>query len=195
MCCFQIFQLTALVVKGPSELHPVFSVSLKGVAIDHDKAKGAVACVQDFVRHPLFTQRNFSLETGIKMLNTAVTVADAVQNSSEFDPWGALGVEAGLVIADLKSCREKIVSRRKVVKDTRERWFGAETVASSAVGETAPRTTVRISDVVEVGDVKYDEEHEKLGLPCYSLSASSPGKSKKRQVPVSLGVEKNTNFC
>ena len=94
----------------------------------------AVACVQDFVRHPLFTQRYFFSETGVSILNAAVTAADAVQNSAKFDPWGAIGVEAGPVIADLKSCREKIVSRRKAVRDTRERWFSAEIVASSAVG-------------------------------------------------------------
>ena len=166
MCCFQIFQLTELVVKDPSELHPVFIVSLNGVAISHEKVKGAVACVQDFVRHPLFTQRNFFSETGISMLNTAVTAADAVRNTSKFDPWGTIGVEAGLVIADVKSCREKIVSQRKAVKDTLERWFGAETVASSAIGEAAPRTTVRISDIVEVGDVQYVEKPDKLGLRC-----------------------------
>ena len=36
------------------------------------------------------------------MLNSAVTAADAVQNSAHFDPWGAIGVEAGPVIIDLK---------------------------------------------------------------------------------------------
>ena len=64
-------------VKGPSEVHPVFTVSLDGVAMDHEKVKGAVACVQDFVRHPSFTQRSFFSETGIGMLNSAVTAADA----------------------------------------------------------------------------------------------------------------------
>ena len=111
------------------------------------------------------------------MLNTAVTPADAVQNSSKFDPWGAIGVETGTVIADVKSRREKIVSRRKAVRDTRERWFSAETVASSAVGDTALHTFVRISDVVEVGDLQYVEEHEKLGRPC--CSRSSPGRAKR----------------
>ena len=82
-------------MKGPSELHPVFTVSLDGVAIDYEKVKGAVACVQDFVRHPLFTQRSFFSATGISMLNTAVTAANVVQNSDRFDPWGAIGVEAG----------------------------------------------------------------------------------------------------
>ena len=175
-------------VKGPSEVHPVFTVSLDGVAIDHEKVKGAVACVQDFVCHPSFTQRSFFSETGIGMLNTAVTAADAVRNSAQFDPWGAIAVEAGPFIIDLKSCREKILSQRKAIKDTRERWFDAETVASSAVGESAPQTTVRISDVVEVGDVQYVAEHEKLGLPC--CSRSSPGKGKKRQSSASLGISK-----
>ena len=194
LCCFQIFQLTALVVKRPSELHPVFTVSFDGVSISHAKVEGAVACVQDFGRHPLFTQRNFFSETGISMLNTAVTAADAVRHSSKFDPWGAIGVEAGPVVADLKSCREKVVPRRKAFRDTRECWFCAETIASSAVGEAAPRTTVRVSFVVEVRDKKYVEEHDKLGLPC--CSPSSLGKSKKMRVPVSpIVANKKTIFC
>ena len=72
------------------------------------------------------------------MLNTAVTAADAVRNSARFDPWGAIDVEAGPVIADLKGCREKVMPQRKAVKDTPELWFSAETVDSSAVGESAP---------------------------------------------------------
>ena len=122
------------------------------------------------------------------MLNTAVAAADAVQNSARFDPWGGIDVEVGPVVADLKSCREKVMSQRKAMKDTRERWFSAETVASSAVGESALRTTVRISVVVEVGDVQYVAEHEKLGLHCCSRSTSSPGNSRKRRAPVSPGV-------
>ena len=122
------------------------------------------------------------------MLNTAVTAADAVQNSATFDPWGAIGVEASPVKADLKSCPKKFLSQRKAMKDTRERWFSGETVASSVVGETAPRTSVRISDVVEVGDMQYVAEHEKLGPPCCSRSASNPGK--KRRAPMSPGVAK-----
>ena len=62
-----------------------------------------MACVQDFVRHPLFTQRSFFSETGISVLNTAVTAADAARNSSRVYPWGGIDVEAGPVVADLKS--------------------------------------------------------------------------------------------
>ena len=97
------------------------------------------------------------------MLNTAVTAADAVQNSARFDLWGANDVEAGPVVADLNSCCEKILSQRKAMKDTRERWFSAETVTSSAVGESAPRTTFRISDVVEVGDLRQVPGKERRG--------------------------------
>ena len=71
---------------GLSVLHSIFTFPLNGVAIDHENVKGAVACVQHSVRHPLFTQRNFFSETGISMLNTAVTAADAVRISSKFDP-------------------------------------------------------------------------------------------------------------
>ena len=180
-------------VKGPSEMHPVFTVSLDGVAIDHEKVKGAVACVQDFVCHPSFTQRSFFSETGIRMLNNAVNAADTVRNSARFDPWGAINVEGGPVIIDLKSCRVKILSQRKAVRDTRERWFSVETVASSAVGESAPKTTVRISDVVEVGDVQYVAEHEKLGLPC--CSRSSPGERKEEAVVRKSWSCKKAIFC
>ena len=89
---------------------------------------------------------------------------------------------------------EKIVLWRKAVKDTRERRFGAECVPSSALGESAPRMTVRISDVVEVGDVQYVGGHSKLGLPCCSRSLPSPGKSKKRRAPVSPVATKNNSL-
>ena len=39
--------------------------------------------------------------------------------------------------------------------------------------------------------MQYVAEHKKLGLPCCSKSASSPGKSKKRRAPVSPGATKN----
>ena len=109
MCCFLVFQLTALVVRGPADLHSVFTVSPDWIAIDHEEVKGTLACVQDSVRG-LFTHRNFYPEIAISVLNTAVTAADAVRHTFEFDTWGAFIVEAGIVIADLKSCREKVVS-------------------------------------------------------------------------------------
>ena len=52
-----------------------------------------------------------------------------------------------------------------------------------------------ISDIVEVGDLQYVEEHDKLGLFCWSRAVSSPGKSKRGRLPVSPDVAKKTVFC
>ena len=188
--CFQVPQLTSLVVMGPSESHPYFTVSLNGVKIDHEEAKKANACVQPFVRSPLFTQRIFFSATGITMLNIANASADAVQQRSEFHPWGAIGVEAGTVIADLAAYREKICLRRKTTKVTPEYWFGADSVASSLVGEAAPRTTVRNSDLVEVGDLQYVDEHHKRDLPSCKRYMPSSGKGKKRRDSIGRVISK-----
>ena len=144
LCCFQVFHLTSIVVKGSAVSHPIVTVSLDGVAIDHEKVIGAVASVQDFVRHPLFIQRRFFSETGINMLNTAVAAADAGRHNSEFAFWRAIGVKAGPEIVDLKSCLEKVLLRRKTVTDTRERSFGAHNVASSTFGEAEPRARLSV---------------------------------------------------
>ena len=64
-------------------------------------------------------------------------------------------MQEGPVIVNLKSCRGKVLLERKIVEHAREweRWFGADSVASSAVSEAAPHTTVRIAYVVGVGDI------------------------------------------
>ena len=153
-------------VRDPSKLHPIFTVSPCGVVIDHGKVKWAVACVQVFVRYPLFTQRSSFFGTGIGILNTAIAAADAVRHSSEPKPWRAIGVEVGPVVADLKSSREKNMLRLKTVKDTQERWFGADTVASSAVGGAVHLTTIGIPDVIEVEDVQKIGEHRVYEILC-----------------------------
>ena len=132
-------------------------------------------------------------ETRIIMLNIPVTAADAVRRSSEFDPWGAIRIEGGPVIADLKSCRQKVVSRRKAVKDTGERWFGAGTVASSPVSEAAPRPTVRISDVVEVGVVQYVDERNKVSIVVVDL-CQVPGRARGDECRWVLLLQKKTIF-
>ena len=38
-------------------------------------------------------------------------------------------MEAGLAFADLTSCREKVLLRRKIVEDIWERWFDGECCA------------------------------------------------------------------
>ena len=164
-------------MKAPSQWHPTFTMSLIGVAIEQEEVKGAVAYVQDFVLNPLFTQRKLFSQTGINIINYCF--ADSVQITSEFDHWRAIWVEADPVNADPKTGCEKVLLRRKTTKGTLERWFGAESVASSVVGEAAPRKTVGISDAVEVGNVQYVDKHDKVGLSCSSWSKQILEKCKR----------------
>ena len=58
------------------------------------------------------------------------------------------------------------------------------------VALTAPRKTVRISDVVEVGEVQCIDKHNERGLHCCSWSLPSPEKGKERRVSVSSFMPK-----
>ena len=120
ICCFHVLQLTTLLLRGPSEWQSNFTVSLNGVATDHEERKRAIACVQDFVGNPLFTQRYCFSQTVNTILKTAIAFADAVQHSYEVDPWRAIGLDAGPLIADLEVYREKFLLRGKSTKDTLE---------------------------------------------------------------------------
>ena len=77
-----------------------------------------------------------------------------------------------------------MVVRRKEARDTSERWFGVRSIESSEVGEPSCWTGVRISDVVEVGQVEYlSESVPARDQPCSSTTVSrrSPGKEKLKR--------------
>ena len=90
------------------------------------------------------------------MLVSAVDAAGSMRDQSTCKPWANVlpeGYEATLV--DLKKAYDAVVVRRKEARDTSERWFGVRSVESSEVGEPSCRAGVRISNVVEVGQVEY----------------------------------------
>ena len=62
---FSGLPIDKFVVRGPSESHLSFTVSLTGVTFDHEEVITTIACVQDVVCNPLFTQRKIFSETGI----------------------------------------------------------------------------------------------------------------------------------
>ena len=95
--CLQVFQLTAFVVRRPVDMPRKISVCLTGVQVARDEVDVAITCVQDFVRGPLFTQRNFS-ESEISILTKAVFSTPTICEGSAFDPWGSIGVFAGSAI-------------------------------------------------------------------------------------------------
>ena len=152
---FQVFQLTALAIRGPVTSAEKISVNLDRVAIREDVVIGVLMCVQDFLRDPVFTQRSFFSEMGVAMLSEAAAIYDRITNSSLYAPYSEVESESSArVIADLKPCFEKALDRRRVVKDTSEQWFALGAVRPSS-GETSSQHGVRTSTVVEEGKVYY----------------------------------------
>ena len=84
---FQVFQLTALAIRGPVTSGENFTVNLHRVAMREEVVRGVLLCVQDFVRDPVFTQLSFFSETGVAMLFEAAAISDSILSSPFYAPW------------------------------------------------------------------------------------------------------------
>ena len=173
-------------IRGSPTQGEEFTIRLNCVAIKKEEVRGVLFCVQDFVRSPHFTQKNFFSETGLTMLSESVAIADSITSSPVYDPWSVVAsASASQVIADMYACWDWVVLRRRTTKDTSERWYHCGTPRS----ETASRPGVRISDVVEEGRVEYGSvTPPALGPPGPSKISSSSGKRKRKitRSPVKL---------
>ena len=108
-----MFQLTTLVIRGSSAKGDEFTNNLDRVAIDKEEVRGVRLCMQDFVRSPHFTQRNFFSETGLTMLSESVAVANSIMSSPVYAPWSVVASSsASQVIADMRSCWDRVVLHR-----------------------------------------------------------------------------------
>ena len=163
----------------------VFTVSLNGIALNRRVVETSIACAQSFVRSPRFTQRDFFSDNGINLLVFAVNAAGSMRDQLTCELWANVlpeGYEATLV--DLRKAYDAVVVRRKEARDPSERWFGVRSIESSGVGEPSCWTGVRISDVVEVGQVEYLSQSLPVrDQPCSSttISPRSPGKGKSKR--------------
>ena len=114
-----------------------------------------------------------------------MNAAGSIRDQSTCEPWANVlpdGYEA--TFADLRKAYDVVVVRRKEARDTSERWFGVRSVESSEVGESSGRAGVRISNVVEVGQVEYlSGSVPARDQPCSSTTVSprSPGKGKRKR--------------
>ena len=177
--------MTTLFLRNSVEELPAFTVSLNGVALSRRVVETSIACMQSFVRSPRFIQRDFFSDNGINLLVSAVNAAGSVRDQPTCEPWSnelPEGNEATLVT--LRKSYEAVVVGRKYSRDTSERWFGVRSVESSEVGESSCLTGVRISDVVEVGQVEYlSESVLARDQPCSSTTISPrvPGKRKRKR--------------
>ena len=181
----QVYQLTTLFLRDSIEDLPAFTVKLTGIGLSRRIVEQSIACIQDFVRSPRFTQRDFFSDNGVNLLVSAVNAAGSMRDQSTYEPWANVlpdGYEA--TFADLRKAYDVVVVRRKEARDTSERWFGVRSVESSEVGESSGRAGVRISNVVEVGQVEYlSGSVPARDQPCSSttISPRSPGKGKRKR--------------
>ena len=169
---FQVFQLTALVIRGPATLGERFIINLDRVAIKENEVRGVLLCKQVFVQRPHFTHRSFFSESGLRMLSESVVINDFITSSSVYAPCSLVRtVCAGQVMSDLCACWDRVFLGRRTAKDTSQRWYYGGTSWS----DTASRPGVRIPDVVEEGRVEY--------VPVASPALGTPGASKNRSSP------------
>ena len=101
------------------------------------------------------------------------------------------------VVADLKRAYDVVVVPRKDARDTCERWFGVASVESSVVGESSGQQALRISNVVEVGQVEYlPQTVSTMQAPSTSFGVKSSGKGnqKKSETPVKTAIKRLFEF-
>ena len=105
---FQVFQLTALVIRGFATCGKNFIVKLGRFAIKEEEVPGLLLCVQVFVRTPHFTQRGFFSESGLTMLSESVAIADSITSSPVQAPWNFVETACtGEVKSDLRACWDR----------------------------------------------------------------------------------------
>ena len=79
--------MTTLFLRDSVEELPAFTVSLNGIALSRRVVEKSTACIQDFVRSPRFTQRDFFSDNGSNLLVSAVNVAGSMRDQSTCEPW------------------------------------------------------------------------------------------------------------
>ena len=170
-CCFRYSSWRLLWSKGLQLMVKKIIVSLNRVAIKEVEVRGALLCVQDFVRSQHFTQRSFFSDSGLTMLSESVAIADSITLSTVYATWSVVkSAWASQVITVLCACWDRIMLRRRT-KDTSERWYHGGITQS----ETASKPGVRISDIVKEGRFEY--------VPVTSPALGPPGPSKIRFSP------------
>ena len=180
---FQVFQLTALIVRGPVTCGGRFIINFDRVIICKNEVQSAILCVQDFVRSPHFIQRNFFSDSGIGMLAESAAISDRITHSAVFEPWGHLETTSrSQVMADVCRFLNEALDRRRLVKDSQEQWYAVGGIKPSSEDSTSP-SGVRISNIVEEGRVEYVLVRVPFPIsPGPSNLRDSSGKSKSRTI-------------
>ena len=136
-------------MRGPVTSGGRFIINLDGVMICEEEVHSAIFCVQDFVRSPHFTQRNFFSDSRIAMLAESAAASDRITHSSVFEPWSHVETTSrSQVVADVCGCLNEAFDRRRVVKNSQEQWSPVGGIRPSSEDSTS-RSGVRILNIVE----------------------------------------------
>ena len=123
--------------------------------ICEDEVRGALLCMQDFVKNPHFTQGNFFSHSGIAMLSESAAISDSIRSSAVFQPWSHAETSiCSQVVAEVCACVNQAVDRRMAVRDSQEQWYAVGGIRQSSEG-SASRFGVRITNIVEKGRAEY----------------------------------------
>ena len=151
--------------------------------ICEDEVRGALHCLQDFVRILHFTQRSFLSDSGIAMLAESAAICDSITNSAVFEPWSH--VETGSrsqVVGEVSACVNQALDWRRGVKDSQEQWYAVGGIRPSSEGSSS-QSSLRISNIVEEGPAEYIlVSSPSISVPSPSNLRVSSGKSKKRKI-------------
>ena len=160
-----------------------FGINLDRVMIREDEVRGALLCVQDSVRSPHFTQRNFFSDSGVTMLAESAAICNSINNSAVFEPWGHVETAScAQVVTEVCACMNQAVDWRMAVKDSQEQWYAVGGIRPSSE-DSASRSGVRISNIVEEGRVEYvPVRAPSVSIPGPSNLRFSSGKSKMRAI-------------
>ena len=163
---FQVFQLTALVICGPSARSEKVIINPDRVSIKEEEVRVVLLCVQYFVCIRQFTQRIFFSECGLTTLSESVANADSITSSPVYASWSIVEtVCASQAVTDLRACCDRVVLRHRTAKDTIDRWYHG----GNSRSKTASRPGVQFSNVVGGGRVDF------VPVASAALGPSGPG--------------------
>ena len=139
-------------------------------------------CLQDLLRNPHFTQRNFFSDSGITMLAEFAAICDSITSNAVFELWSHVEtVFRSQVVAESCACLNQAVDRRGVVRDSQEQWYAVGGIRPSSE-DSASRSGVKISNIVEEGRFEYVLVNVlSPNTPGPSNLRVSTGKSRKRK--------------
>ena len=165
----QVFQLKARVIQWPVTCGEMFIFKLHRLAIAEDEVRGVLLCMQDFVESPYFPQHNFISA----MLTESAAICDGVLCIH------VVTTSSPQLITDLCSFVDRVVDRRRALRDTKDQWYAAGG-ASPSVEDSAFRSGVGISKIVEQVQVeRVPDSVPFLSVPGPCSLCASSGKEKR----------------